>query len=236
MNAVETYLAMPDTERLYSAGLELFRQYGYNQWPSLWERLQLGPLGRNRELLETHLKQLAGSSLDAPVIPPRPQIIIKQAEPEQKKVPAGVLEYELLKKIRHHRQNRARYSQTFHNCSTDEERALVCDAIQAENDIIKAIGGKIAYVKRFGKLPPEQEPEEFILPNNLKELSTVLNRTSSNILKVEKRIEIILTLPDNSRKRADLPAKYDQLRELQTRRELIKDEIKRLKNEQEKDA
>lgn len=231
MNAVETYLATPAPERLYSAGLELFRQHGYSKWPQLWERLQLGPLGRNREILETHLKQLSGSDLSAAVIPPKPvEIVIKKKPVAEETVQPGVLEYDLLKKIRHQRQNRMRHSQSFHNCKTDEERALVCDAIQAENDLIRELSGKIAYVQRFGKLPPEPEPEEFVLPLDLKELSVMLNRHSSNILKVEKRIDILLDLPEKDKKRADLPAKYDQLRELQTRRELIKDKIKELRN------
>lgn len=233
MNPVDTYLAKPAPERLYSEGLALFQQYGLNAFPKAWQKLSAGPFGRNTDDLEAVLRKISAAGLanSVPAISqPPPTVTVHTIPPPPKKETVAELEYGVLKDIRHKRQERMRHSQSFHNCNTDAERALVCDAIQAVNDELKRLDGELAYIRRFGKKPPEPEPETFTLPEDLQELTKMQQRHRSRILKVEKRIEFLTDLPEKDKRRAKLPAQFNKLRELQTRVELIVEKRKKLKN------
>lgn len=233
MNPVDTYLAKPTGERLYSEGLRLFHQYGLNAYPKAWQKLSPGPFGRNKEDLEGLLRRISAAGLaDAAAFPPAPaqQITVHTIPPPPKKEDVADLEYGVLKDIRHKRQERMRHSQSFHDCKTDADRAMVCDAIQAVNDELARLDGELAYIRRYGKKPPEPEPETFIMPEDDKELAKMQNRRRSSILKVEKRIEFLEDLPEKDKRRAKLPAQFNKLRDLQTQVELIIQKRKQLKN------
>jgi len=230
MEEIAMYLALPKQERLYSVGLALFEQYGAALKPDVWKKLKVGPMGRNRQLLEEELSQLkvsgveAAPKLDVKVIPAP---ALKNAQEE------GDYEYELLTQKRKLLLERMQHSQSFHNCNSDEERAMVCDSIREVNKELQEVEGNLAYFKRYKKPPPAPEPKTFVLPDTDEDLAAEQQRCRSNILKVEKRIEYLLSLPENSSKRSKLPEKQDQLRELVIKVELIIQKRKKLKREQE---
>lgn len=230
MEEIAMYLALPKQERLYSVGLALFEQYGAALKPDVWKKLKVGPMGRNRQLLEEELGQLevnraeAVPKLDVQVIPaPKPKNVEKE----------GDYEYNLLTRKRKLLQERMQYSQSFHDCNSDEERAMVCDSIREVNKDLQEVEGNLAYFKRYKKPPPAPEPKTFVLPDTDEELAAEQQRCRSNILKVEKRIDYLLSLPEKSSKRSKLPEKQDQLRELVIKVELIIQKRKKLKREQE---
>lgn len=232
MNEIEAYLSLPDKERLYSEGLALFKQYGAASRPEVWNKLKVGPMGRNKAILEEELGLL---ELSPPTpAPSTPNIQVIPAAPKKEEAQdVGEYEYQLLTQKRKLLQERMQHSQSFHDCDTDQQRAQVCDNIEDVNKELDEIEGKMAYVRRYKKLPPAPELKTFILANTDEELAKEQHRCRSNILKVEKRIEHLLSLPENSPQRAKLPAKQQQLQELVIKVELIVQKRKKLKNDQQ---
>ena len=232
MNPVEAYLQQPATHRLYSEGLKLFQAYGLNAYPQAWQKLSAGPFGQNKEELEGILRRIAQQPLPEVAPAPPPKVTVHAVPAPQSPEEPVNLEYDVLKKLRHHRQRRMQLSQSFHDCETDDDRAHVCDLIQAENDALRQLDGELAYIRRFGKKPPEPEPETIELPNDDEALATMQNRLRSRILKVEKRIEFLVDLPEKDRRRAKIPAQQNKLRDLQTRVDLIVEKRNKLKHAQ----
>lgn len=228
MNEIEAYFQLPDSHRLYSTGLALLQKYGLPQFSTQYTQLSAGPRGNNRTLLELLLRGLVPKPSAAP--PTFTANTSKNQEPQR-----PVEEIDLLLALRRLRQERSQLSQQFHSCDSDTDRAAVCDRIEAQNLLIATQMGKVAYFQRYRKLPPEGEDEADMshdLPDNITELEAMRSRLSSRILKIEKRIETLLSFPENSRKRADLPKKQKQLTEALARRSAVRAKLRELREKE----
>lgn len=230
MDAIKTYLDTPPANQLYSVGFKLFTQHRVGRWPKVFEKLSLGPLGRNKDELLTYLRKI----LDEP--PPNPPLIVynpskaavepQNSSPAKESVSLGSLE----KKLRGLYQQRAKTSQSFHDCNSNESRALVCDQIEIINTQIKEAVANIEYFKIHGRLKLAETPVEFALPDNDTQLAKRQRQIRSNILKVENRLSFLMDLPTKDRRRKKIPEKETQLRELYSEVEAIvakRNELKR---------
>lgn len=229
MKDIQEYLAIPDTHRLYAMGLELLVKYGLPTYQHQYTILARGPLGNNRENLEQILRAIQKQGV---IAAPQPEAAsINVIAPRAEIATSTNTEVQLLLELRRMRMERAKISQMFHSCDTDEERALICSRIEAQNQLITKQEGIVAYFQRHGKLPEEaDDAEDTPLPDDKEELALMRNRCSSSILKVEKRIEHLLSLPETSKKRAQLPGQQKKLERLAARRLAIRNKQKAMKN------
>lgn len=226
---IRTYLAMPDTHRLYSAGLKLLAAYGLPTYQQQYTELSTGgPVGGNRSSLMAILGALSSVKEPPPAAAIQPKSVTPKTGEELN------TEVDLLLSIRRMRQERAKLSQQFHSCATDEERAAVCDAIDKQNQLIAKREGEISYFQRHRQMPQDPTPLiEGDLPTTEQELSDLRRRLSSNILKKEKAIDTLLSLPETHSRRSRLPKLQADLNLLMARRDLVRRKIRTIRNEEE---
>lgn len=236
MNAIETYLDKPETHQLYGEGFSLFSEYRGHRWPKVFEKLSVGPMGNNKQELLLYLRKICSEPLPGTTtvvyVNPEPSIDTGDYSPPPKEV---ATELTLQKRLKALRQKRARASQSFHSCKSDEERAGVCDQIADINQDIKITIAEIEYFRTHGRPKAPEVKTGFILSDDMEELTKRQNRLRSNILKVEKRIEFLLDLPEKDRKRKQIPKKQDQLREMYSEVEAIVQKRNKIKK-QERDV
>lgn len=227
MNEIRDYLRLPASMRLYSKGMELFSKYALlmPQFAPYFATLSVGPLGNNIQLLEECLQGVVALGPAIPfkvsvveTKPPKPTLAVKSTQ-----------ELDLLVKVRKLRQERAKTSQAFHGCQSDTERAHICDLIDQIDKEIKEVDGQLAYIQRHGALPPQESVEEKPLPETYEGLMKERNRLSSNIFKVEKRIEHLETLPPSMKRTRNLVNNHDKLRRLTSRKILVVAELKKIR-------
>lgn len=230
MNEIRDYLNKPATMRLYSEGMQLFQKYALflPQFSMHWSTLMVGPRGNNKQVLEDCLNQVSKLAPSAPIQPT--EVITKQ--PASNLVVKTNHEIDRLLEIRRLRQELAKASQRFHDYDTDADRALICDLIDRITEEIREKDSQLAQLQKFGKLPVKEPVEAHKpLPETYEELMAERTRTNNNRLKVEKRIEHLQSLPPNSLKRRDLPAKELQLHALVSRHIAIQKRIEKIRNE-----
>jgi hypothetical protein len=230
MEDLKQYLSRPAQLRLYSEGLELFRRYALQEFSQHFKDLQLGPLGNNPQTLLECLQAVASSGVVEPVfkVP-----VIKTVLPSAEiRAPKTLPEVELMLQLRRLRQKRSSTAQQFHECQDDQERALICDALDAITAQIRKKQEEITHVQRFGVEKPAPQIRPKKLPKTENELQKLQNYTSSNILKVERRIDDLLALPENNRKRRQyLSKREERLQELTSLRLEIRKALRDLRNE-----
>jgi len=223
MNDLHSYLKLPETHRLYSVGLSLLQPYREN-YPDQYKHLSSGPFGTNPEKLHQLLVQIAETP-PAP-IQPTPTIAITptvvEVITEEKQTHRDALIRKVSQEIRAAYKLRNQLSDRFHDLATNEQRAENSDRIQAAEKDIKSLYTKLEYIKRTGKEPPTEEPENFQLPDTEAELAILQNRKQSHRRKIEKRIEFLLTLSETDKRRKTMPEKEEKLREVNIQLELIK--------------
>jgi len=237
MTEIQQYLDLPDSHRLWSLGLELFKRYGISRRPDLLAKFQHGPLGYNRRELEEYLQSIAHlSQAQATPEPAKPpQVIVHRSTGSDLLPQDDPLIRRQFVHLRHLRQEQARTAQSFHNCTSDADRAAVCDKLDLILEEIRATDGRVEHIRLYGTLPKPPEPEAFEVPEDLKELKRLRNRKASHILKVEKRIEHLLSLPEKHRKRAKLPEYQAKLRDLSSQKAQIIQKIEQLRNGDEEE-
>lgn len=94
---------------------------------------------------------------------------------------------------------RARMSNQFHDCTTDQERARVSEQIQDIQGLIEEVRGKISYYHKHGQPKPEERKIiDADLPTNPIELTRELNRVRSAISYARRQIrKYAPQLPDS---------------------------------------
>jgi uncharacterized protein YhaN len=231
MNDLQEYIKLPKSHQLYSTGLSLLRKYGQEHYPAELQKLSVGPMGNNRLQLMQLLKKICSQPISA-----KPSVIRVHAAPVQTSdiTPTNGKEIELLLQLRKARQNRAKCSQQLHGCHSDTERAQVCDMIDRASAEVKSLEQQYNHLKATGSLPPEEEDDFNIpLPNTLDDLKKEQTRLSSLRLKTEKRLIYLYNLPDNSRKRNQIPGYEKKLRSINARWSAVRLKCKQIEYESE---
>lgn len=217
MKEIRAYLSQPESDRLWSEGLALLAKHGFPQYATLYDELQVGPMGRNPTRLLQALDSLQHQRPAGPA-----QVVVETPKSPTLAPPKTSSEVEALLLLRRAKQRRAQCSQQFHTCNTDEERAEVCDLIDRATAEIRKQEIAVAHLQRFGTLPSPAEAEDAPLPDSEEELEREQTRCSSQILKLENAIVHLMTLPETSKKREKLPEKQDQLRHVYARKQAVR--------------
>jgi chaperonin cofactor prefoldin len=228
MNDLKIYLDLPATHQLYSAGLALLDKYGGNAHATAISKLSPGPFGNNRFQLLQLLSKLYESP---PGYTPTEVVVHQPVSKTIELTPSTNEEINLLIALRKARQYRAQCSQQFHACSTDEERAGVCDLIDKATANIKQLKQDYEYLKSTGQLPAPKDEYSAPLPDTEEELAKEQTRLSSQRLKVENRIIHLLGLKENSSKRKKIPELEDKLRLINARWAAVRFKRKKLEHE-----
>lgn len=232
MEDLHAYLRLPDNQRLYSAGLTLFVKYAMATHSQHYAKLATGPFVDNPSTLLFHLQVVAAAP---PVVPAQPTVIrLEQPKAAANSAPKNSAEIDVTIQLRKLRHQRMQTSQKFHSCADGQEgnaeRALVCDHIDALSVKIKKLEKDLIYLKQYGHLPPKDEEIRFdALPTTIDDARAERARLASHILKVEKRIIHLDTLPPNSSKRKQMPKQEEKLRALVARNSEIRMLITKLK-------
>lgn len=225
MEDLQTYLNLPDTHRLYSAGLALFAKYAMAQHSQHYAQLILGPFSGNPDTLHRCLKAVAAT----PPPPVAAPTVIRMEQPKRalSMAPQTSQEIDITLELRKLRHQRMQTSQKFHACPDGSEgnaaRALICDRIDALSREIKRTEDQLLYLKKYGQLPPDDGAEDFgPMPTTMKEALAERARLSSHILKVEKRLIHLNTLRPTDKKREKIPDVEDKLRALVVRKSEVR--------------
>jgi len=229
-----------ETYRSYKPGVELFRTYGIEKYPKIFELVSRGNYPGNRELLEHHLKLLAKEiqlidyvpEKAAPTVSVDYEPVHKEIKTDQAEVPGAAIAAfsNLNKEISESLRKRMQLSQSFHDCSTDYERSLVCDSIDVVNDHLTDLNSKKEYFDINGKMPPEVD-DSFKLATTEDGLAIQQNRKHSYKLKVKRAIEEMLLYEEGHRKRRKLHEKQQLYKQLLSEIESIKNARKKIKGE-----
>lgn len=228
MKEIRQYLEQPSGHQLYSQGLHLAQKYASTEHAPLLSQLKAGPMGSNRQRLIDMLRKIAGT----PVLQSTTVEVHASPEPVSEMTPQSSHEIDLLVQLRRARQHRAMCSQNLHTANSDAERAAVCDTIDRATTKVKNLEKKYAFLKKHGRLPVEQVSFD-PLPTTLEDLRREGARLASQRLKVENRLLYLYTLPENSRKRKQIPDNEEKLRAINARFLAVRFEKKKLEYEPE---
>jgi hypothetical protein len=231
MDAIRTYLAAPSGERSYTEGLKLLEEFGGMAHAVAYAALAKGPMGNNRQKLFNLLQSLPAQSP-----PPRAEAIEVQASKPALLTPSNASEVSLLVALRKAKQERAKCSQQFHTCNTDQERAEVCVLIEMATERIRKLEADLAKLQRYGAIEVKQEEEELPIPDDLEGLRNEQRRLNSQLLKVENTIVMLLSLPESDKRRKKLPEKEKQMRHLNARKQAVRIKIRSINIEQDETA
>ncbi|MEL6607060.1 MAG: hypothetical protein AAFP77_19740 [Bacteroidota bacterium] len=234
MSDLRTYLALPPNHQLYSEGLVLFQRHCMDSHGQHYAQLSSGPFVGNKELLLQCLKQAKADG--STNVPAKPAVVVVHSPETKIGTPKTEAEIELAIQLRKLRQERARTSQQFHGCTEGDEgndqRAMLCDDIERISKQISATAKKLSHLQQYGYLPKEEEIKP--LPDTVDECRKEINRVSSLRLKTERRIEYLLTLSENSRKRKkQLPENQKKLQEILVRWSALRIQKRRLEKANE---
>lgn len=210
MDEIRDYLQKPASQRLYSEGMRLFTQFAlpHPHFAPHFSTLSVGPRGNNIQKLEECLKGCLKLAPPAPV-----KVVVVETKPPKASLAVKSMDQvEMLVEIRKLRIQRSKAAQSFHDYDTVEGRAKVCDRIEEIEKTIKKIDGDLAYYQRYGRLPPPPpKAQELPIPEDKEGLARELNLLNSGILKIERQIEHLLSLPEHDKRRSDLPFKQEKL-------------------------
>ena len=239
MDDLRTYLSLPSSQQLYSAGLQLFERYAMARYSHQHQRLAAGPFVGNKEIL---LQCLNDIYKQPPKTAPARPVIQVEAPKQAAQLPTNKEEINLALELRQLRLQRMQTSQQFHSCAEGSEgdaaRALICDQIERITKQIKDTEYKLSYLQQYNHLPPEDDEQLTFpeIPDTVEACGQEKTRLSSWILKIEKRIVYLLSLPENSSKRkAQLPVQQNKLHQLVVHREAVRIRQLQLKNENEEE-
>lgn len=226
-------------DRLYSTGLTLFRYYGRDEYPDIYNLIAKGNHGPNRGLMEHYLLILSKKGsfsspekhISSPAIkiyPSKPANIPNEA-PQQQHI--GDIAIDLNKKIASQKRQRLITAQSFQDCENDAERAAVCARLDQVNTILEDLEKSLKYYNEFGSLPSNKKEDSFELGKSYAELALQQNQTVSYKNKVDKKIKHALLFKDGDPKRAKLAEWQELYQTLLIRLQLIKDERQRIRKD-----
>lgn len=107
---------------------------------------------------------------------------------------------------------RAKLSNKFHDCSTDQERDGISKQVEAVQDRIEKVFRDIEHFDRFGE--PKQEKLKFEPPADKAKCVKMLNSTRSYLSKVKRELEAMEKLPQakqDAKRLVFLRNKFDEL-------------------------
>lgn len=214
MKVIRQYLNKPAEEQLYSEGLNLFKKYAITQYPHQWPTLKIGPFGTNKSTLIECLREIVRTAPEEidwghqKVEVAKVQAVVDSQPKSYLKTTA---EIDIMLSLRKLRQRRAKTSQRFHQCHTDEERIKVCDAIDQINDEIKEKEAEADYIHKHGTKPQKKEEYTEPLPDDLEGLKAERNRVAGRMRQQENKIVHFLTLPENDKRRGKIQQCQEKL-------------------------
>ena len=124
---------------------------------------------------------------------------------------------------------RMQLSQSFHDCKTDYERSVVCDAIDAQNALLSQLNHKKEYFERHGEMPIDEETD-FELATTDDSLAIQQNRKQSYKAKLLRQINDMLLYEEGHPKRKKLYEKQMKYKEVIAELEMIKNARKEIKS------
>ncbi len=239
---INNWLKKPDSHRLYSEGLRLFREFGSIQYPQILARLEAGFFGSNMDDMVHYLDILAkdektksrGEKVDektAEVVVIEEEI--KKSEKERKiwtaEKDSGF--FDLQKKLRNARQTRAKISDSFHQCNGDFERLRVCEQISEQTQIIREYESRELEYKRTGEIQninDLKKSNEFVLPETLEELKKENRKYKDRIYRAKISLKMLmaeLEKKQDYRIKMKIEKKDNYRKECEIRKQLIQTAI-----------
>lgn len=120
----------------------------------------------------------------------------------------------LFKKKGHLLRDRAKLSNKFHECKTDDERAGVSEQIETVQQRLAGVFRDIEHVEKYGSPAPRpaqgRKTKKFRVPESDIDKARKLNSVRSYISKTKRQIRHIMRLPEDQKD-------TDRLRELEKR-------------------
>lgn len=130
----------------------------------------------------------------------------------------------LLKEKRTLYATRAKLSNSFHDCSSDESRANVSSSIQRIQRAIEAKNAQLNYYQQHGKLP-EGNQVDIDVPDDPIALMNRLLSVRSSISYNQRRIRILAALTQDNPERKKIPTLESNLKELKRKKALYESRI-----------
>jgi hypothetical protein len=146
-------------------------------------------------------------------------------KPDEEGIPgADPVLVNLLKEKRILYASRAKLSNSFHDCSSDESRANVSSSIQRIQRAIEAKNAQINYYQQHGKLP-EGNQVDIDIPDDPIALMNRLLSVRSSISYNQRRIRILAALAEDNPERKKIPTLEANLKELKRKKALYESRI-----------
>ena len=124
--------------------------------------------------------------------------------------------------------HRAKWSNKFHDCQTDAERASVSDEIQFIQRKIKDVFARIGEYKATGILPEEKHALTDQLPDNGVQLTQMLNSKRSSISYTRRKIEQLAKLGERHPDKNKISDYETKLKTLERERDAIQSKINQI--------
>ncbi|MEL6142779.1 MAG: hypothetical protein AAFU67_14310 [Bacteroidota bacterium] len=228
MDTISDYFALPKSHRLYSHGLQIYIAHLAASNPRLTAQLTKGPIGNNQLLLDNALEVLRPEYNQAATTLSRNSLRIVPPH-----TGSGLInESSLVSERRKLLQLRAKTSQQFHDCSSDEDRAEICEQLDSITKEVRKVEGDIEYFRLYGHAPPPPPEEKKVagkLPTSKNELATLRSQLSSRRWKVEKALIKLLELPNGNPKRSKISDKRAELESIEAQLKIVKNTLKEMR-------
>jgi hypothetical protein len=189
----------------YLAGVELLAMRKPDH--PLLSIVRSGHTRLNELYLERALKDVIGTKAEETEIPGADPVLVN-----------------LLKEKRTLYANRAKLSNSFHDCTSDESRANVSSSIQRIQRAIEAKNAELNYYQQHGKLP-EGNQVDIDVPDDPIALMNRLLSVRSSISYNQRRIRILATLAQDNPERKKIPTLETNLKELKRKKALYESRI-----------
>ncbi|MGH1365801.1 MAG: hypothetical protein ACRBF0_19740 [Calditrichia bacterium] len=124
--------------------------------------------------------------------------------------------------------HRAKWSNKFHQCQSDAERASVSDEIQFIQRKIKDVFSRIGEYKATGILPEEKHALTDQLPDNGIQLIQILNSKRSSISYTRRKIDQLAKLAERHPDKLKISDYETKLKELERERDAIQAKINQI--------
>lgn len=161
----------------------------------------------NELYLERALKDVIGTKAEETEIPGADPVLVN-----------------LLKEKRTLYANRAKLSNSFHDCTSDESRANISSSIQRIQRAIEAKNAELNYYQQHGKLP-EGNQVDIDVPDDPIALMNRLLSVRSSISYNQRRIRILAALAQDNPERKKIPTMETNLKELKRKKALYESRI-----------
>lgn len=151
--------------------------------------------------------------------------VMTPAKSNEEEIPgADPVLVNLLKEKRTLYANRAKLSNSFHDCTSDESRANVSSSIQRIQRAIEAKNAELNYYQQHGKLP-EGNQVDIDVPDDPIALMNRLLSVRSSISYNQRRIRILAALAEDNPERKKIPGLEANLKELKRKKGLYESRI-----------